>query len=234
VRTVIFGAAGPTGRQLTEQSLAAGYEVIAVTRRPDSIPPRAGLTAVTADAGDADAIDRIVAGGDAVLSSLGVPPSRKPITVYSQGNANIIAAMHRHGVKRLVTISSSVMDPTWRPTGEFFFNNVMDPLVNRRLARTAHEDMRRMEALVRDSGLDWTIARPSGLFDHPTVTRYQLAENVADGLFTARADLAAAMVAQLVDDRFVRRAIAVITTEVRPSIVGLIWREAVRKKKRQK
>ena len=67
--------------------------------------------------------------------------------------------------------------------------------------------------------------------DHPAVTRYQVADNVADGLFTARSDLAASMVAQLADDRFVRRAMAVITTEVRPSIIGLIWREAVAKKK---
>jgi putative NADH-flavin reductase len=231
MRTVIFGATGPTGRQLTEQALAAGHEVTVVARRPDAIPAKPGLTMITADVTDAGAVERAVAGGDAVLSSLGSPPSSKPITVYSRGNANIVAAMHRHGVKRLITVSSSVMDPRWRPTGEFFFNNVLDPLVNRRLGRTAHEDMRRMEALVRDSGLDWTIARPSGLFDHPGITRYQTRENVADGLFTARADLAASMVAQLSDDRFVRRAMAVITTEVRPSIVRLIWREAVAKKK---
>jgi putative NADH-flavin reductase len=231
LRTVVFGAAGPTGRQLTEQALAAGHQVIAVTRRAAGIQPRTGLTVVTADVADPDAVERAIAGSDAVLSSLGVPLSRKPITVYSQGNANIVAAMHRHGVKRLVTVSSSVMDPTWRPTGEFFFNYVMDPLVNRRLGRTAHEDMRRMETLVRNSDLEWTIARPSGLFDHPSLTRYHVEENVADGLFTARVDLAAAMVAQLSDDRFVRRVMAVITTEVRPSIVGLIWREAVAKKK---
>ncbi|MGN9778802.1 NAD(P)-dependent oxidoreductase [Micromonospora sp. H33] len=232
MRTVVFGATGPTGRQLTEQALAAGHEVTAVTRRPGSIQPRPGLTVVTADVADPDAVARAIAGSDAVLSSLGVPLSPKPITVYSQGVANIVVAMRRHGVKRLVTVSSSVMDPTWRPTGEFFFNTVMDPLVNRRLGRTAHEDMRRMEALVRDSDLDWTIARPSGLFDNPTVTRYRVEENVADGLFTARVDLAAAMVAQLTDDRFVRRAMAVITTDVRPSILGLIWREAVAKRKR--
>jgi nucleoside-diphosphate-sugar epimerase len=231
MRTVVFGATGPTGRQLVEQALAAGHEVVAVTRRPGSIPARPGLAVAIADIADPDAVDRAVAGSDAVLSSLGVPLTSKPITVYSQGNANIVAAMHRHGVKRLVTVSSSVMDPTWRPTGEFFFNNVIDPLVNRRMGRTAHADMRRMEAHVRDSGLDWTIARPSGLFDHPTVTRYEVAENVADGLFTARVDLAASMVAQLADDRFVRRAMAVITTEVRPSIAGLIWREAIAKKK---
>jgi putative NADH-flavin reductase len=231
MRTVVFGAAGPTGRQLTEQALAAGHDVTAVTRRAGAIEPGPGLTVITADVADPGAVERAVAGSDAVLSSLGVPLSRKSITVYSRGNANIVAAMHRHGVKRLVTVSSSVMDPAWRPTGEFFFNNVMDPLVNRRLGRTAHEDMRRMEALVRDSGLEWTVVRPAGLFDHPAVTRYRVAENVADGLFTARSDLAASMVAQLADDRFVQRAMAVITTEVRPSVVGLIWREAVAKKK---
>lgn len=231
MRTVVFGATGPTGRRLTAQALAAGHEVTAVTRRAGAVQPRAGLTVITADVTDREAVDSAVAGSDAVLSSLGVPLSPKPITVYSRGNANIVAAMHRHGVRRLITVSSSVMDPSWRPTGEFFFNNVMDPLVNRRLGRTAHEDMRRMEAIVRDSGLDWTLVRPSGLFDHPTVTGYQVGENVADGLFTSRADLAASMVAQLGDERFVRRAMAVITTEVRPSIIGLIWREAVAKKK---
>jgi putative NADH-flavin reductase len=231
MRTVIFGATGPTGRQLTEQALAAGHEVTAVSRRTGSIQPRPGLTVVNADVTDPGAVERAVAGSDAVLSSLGVPLSSKPITVYSQGNANIVAAMRRHGVKRLVTVTSSVMDPTWRPTGEFFFNNVMDPLFNRRLGRTTHEDMRRMEALVRDSDLDWTIARPSGLFDHPAVTRYQVADNVADGLFTARSDLAASLLAQRADARFVRRAMAVITTDIRPSILGLIWREAVAKKK---
>ncbi|MGW5668630.1 NAD(P)-dependent oxidoreductase [Micromonospora sp. NPDC003776] len=233
MRTVVFGATGPTGRRLTEQALAAGHEVTAVTRRPGVVQPRAGLTVITADVSDPEAVDRAVAGSDAVLSSLGVPLTPKPITVYSQGNANIVAAMQRHGVRRLITISSSVMDPSWRPTGEFFFNNVMDPLFNRRLGRTAHEDMRRMEAIVRESGLDWTLVRPSGLFDHPTVTGYQVVEDVADGLFTSRTDLAASMVAQLSDDRFVRRAMAVITTEVRPSIAGLIWREAVAKKKQR-
>jgi putative NADH-flavin reductase len=230
MRTVVFGANGPTGRQLVDQALTAGHEVTAVTRRPGSIPARPGLTVVTADVTDPDAVGAAVAGSDAVLSALGVPPTPKPVTVYSRGAATIMDAMHRHGVKRLVTVSSSVMDPTWRPSGEFFFNNVMDPLVNRRIARTAHEDMRRMEALIRASDLNWTIARPSGLFDHPAVTRYEVAEDVADGLFTARADLAAGMLAQLTDDRFVRRAMAVITTQVRPSIVGLIWREAVKKK----
>ncbi|WP_371500778.1 NAD(P)H-binding protein [Kitasatospora sp. NBC_00374] len=231
MRIVVFGASGPTGRQVVEQALASGFEVTAVTRRPEGVAPRAGLTVVGADVADPAAVDAAVAGRDAVLSVLGVPFSPAPVTVYSQGVANILAAMERHGVRRLVAVSSSVTDPKWRPSGEFFFNHVMDPLVNRRLGRTLHEDMRRMESVIRASGVVWTIVRPSGLFDHPAPTDYQVAEDRADGLFTARADLAAAMLAQLRDDRYGRRAMAVITTAVRPSILGLIWREAVKKGK---
>jgi uncharacterized protein YbjT (DUF2867 family) len=43
MRLVIFGANGPTGRQLTSQALAAGHEVTAVTRHPDQGPARENL-----------------------------------------------------------------------------------------------------------------------------------------------------------------------------------------------
>jgi putative NADH-flavin reductase len=230
MRLVVLGATGPTGRRLTDQALAAGHQVTAVARRAESLAPRRGLTVVGADIADADAVDAAVDGSDAVLSALGAAPSRRPVTVYSVAARNIVAAMERHGVKRLVVVSSSVTDPAWRPSGAFFFNHVLDPYVNRVIARTAHEDMRRMEALIRASDLDWTIVRPSGLFDHPVVTDYALAENSGDGVFTARTDLAASMLRELADDRFVRKAMGVVTTSVKPSIPRLIWREAVRKK----
>jgi hypothetical protein len=49
-------------------------------------------------------------------------------------------------------------------------------------------------------------------------------------LFTARADLAASMLRELVDRRYVRTAMGVITTAVKPNIAKLIWNEGVRKK----
>jgi putative NADH-flavin reductase len=220
MRMVIFGASGPTGRQLTSQALAAGHSVVAVARR--SISSQPSLTVVSGDVTSPGSLDAALEGAEVVLSALGVPPSRRPISIYSQGVAAISAAMKRHGVSRLLAVSSSVMDPRWRPSGEHLFNYVLDPLVNRRVARTAHDDMRRMESYLRDSDLSWTLVRPSGLFSHPSVTDYQVAPDVADGLFTARSDLAAAMLAFAADDRFVHRAMAVITTAVRPRFADLV------------
>ncbi|MGH3479579.1 MAG: NAD(P)-dependent oxidoreductase, partial [Nocardioidaceae bacterium] len=162
MRIVIFGASGPTGRLLTTQALAAGHKVTAVTRRPGAIARQDQLEVAVADVTDPEAVDSIVDGNDAVASVLGVPLAGKPVSLYSTGVGNQITAMRRHGVRRLVAVSSSVLDPGWRPSNAWFFNTVLDPYVNRRLGRTVHEDMRRMEALISDSGLDWTIVRASG------------------------------------------------------------------------
>jgi putative NADH-flavin reductase len=233
MQLTILGASGKTGRRLVEQALGAGHTVTAVTRRPASIPPRDGLNVGGADVADTDAVDAAIAGSEAVLSALGVSYSRKPISVYSQGATNIIAAMHRHGVKRLVVVSSAPLDPAYRASDSFFFTRVLEPLFMRRPGRTTYDDMRRMESLVRASDLDWTIIRSCWLFDAAAVTDYRLAEHSAGGMFTARADLAASMLAQLADDRFVRRVVGVTTTAGTPSIIRQIWREGITKQKKR-
>lgn len=229
MRIVIFGASGPTGRLLTAQALDAGHKVTAVTRRPDGISESDRLTVTKADVLAPDAVDKVVEGNDAVVSILGVPLSRRPVTLYSEGITNQLRAIRRHGVRRLVAVSSSVLDPSWRPSNAAFFNNVLDPYVNRRIGRTVHDDMRRMEALIRASDVDWTIVRASGLFTHPEVTDYLVDEDSADGVFTARADLAAALLHQLSDDTYLRKAMGVVTTAVEPGIVKLIWREVLKR-----
>lgn len=230
MRIAVFGATGPTGRHLTDQALAAGHEVVAVTRRPGSLATRPGLAVAVADATDPVAVDAAIRGTDAVLSVLGTRFSKETISTYSASAAAITGAMERHGIKRLLAVSSSIADPHWRPTGAHFFNHVLDPLVNRRLGRTLHEDMRRMEAVIRRTDLDWTFVRPSGLFEHPVVTDYHTAEASADGVFTARTDLASSMLRELEERRYVRTAMGVITTAVKPNIAKLIWNEGVKKK----
>src|SRR3954470_20083820 len=108
MRVAVFGANGPTGRHLTDQALAAGHEVVAVTRRPGSLPARPGLTVAVADATDPAAVGAALGGTDAVLSALGSRFSKETITTYSASATAITGAMARHGIKRLLTVSSSI------------------------------------------------------------------------------------------------------------------------------
>lgn len=230
MRIAVFGANGPTGRLLTGQALAAGHQVAAVTRQPDSFPLRHDrLEVVGADVLDPAAVDAAVAERDAVLSTLGVPAGKEPISTYSRGVANIVAAMKQHEVRRLAVVSSSGVDPQPYSDGGFLFNRVLLPYVTRVLGKTLYDDMRRMEALVRASDLDWTIVRPSGLYHLRSVTDYALVEGHADGRFTARADLAASMLALLDDDRHLRTTVGVITTVDNPTLFQWIRGEALAK-----
>ena len=202
MKIVIFGANGGTGRLLTSQALANGHAVTAVTRHPETFPMRHDrLRVVRGDAFDGASVAAAVAGSEAVLSTLGTPYTRKPITLYSQGTAHIVAAMYEHGLRRLVCVSASATYPERNQENGFFFEKVLQPFVINVLGRTLYEDLRRMEMLVSNSDLDWVIARPSGLFDTPAVTAYKTAEAHINSRFTSRADLADAMLGQLTSDQ---------------------------------
>jgi putative NADH-flavin reductase len=227
MKIVVFGSHGATGRLLTGQALAAGHEVTAVTRRPADFPlTHDRLTVAEADVHDALAVRRVVEGAAAVLSTLGVPFTRKPITVYSEGAKHIVAAMSRCGIKRLAVVSSSATEPHHHAEGGFLMNRVLQPMITATIGKTTYADMRRMEELVRGRDLEWTIVRPSGLFDGAEVTDYELFEDEAAGIFTSRADLAATLLMQATDTRFVHKAVAVTTSEGAPTLFQMLRREA--------
>jgi uncharacterized protein YbjT (DUF2867 family) len=223
---VVFGANGQTGRLLTRTALAAGHHVVAVTRQPDDFPlSGAGLTVAGVDVREAAAVTAVVAGADAVLSTLGVSFTRVPVDTYSVGTANIVAAMHTSGVQRLVVVSSTGAYPTRRSRFPLALR-VFEPIITRTIGKTVYDDMRRMETIVRGSALDWTIVRPSGLFDLPEPTDYHSGEVDPIGGFTARIDLAHYLLA-LADDRAtVGKTVVVSTTEHTPTVWQMIRREA--------
>jgi putative NADH-flavin reductase len=230
----VFGANGPTGQLVTKQALEAGHMVTAVTRHPETFPLRHDhLRVLYGDVFDLTSVDRAVTGQDAVISTLGVPFSRKPITVYSQGVAHIVEAMNQYGVRRLVCVSSSATDPQTRyhdTGGGLVFEKILKPLIINTIGRTTYADMQRMETLVMNSRLDWTIVRPSGLFETEAITDYRTVEASIRGQFTSRADLAACMLGQLTSDQFLRKAVAVATFSARPRLLPFFIGEAFQRK----
>jgi putative NADH-flavin reductase len=231
MKIAVFGANGPTGRLLTRLALDEDHDVVAFTRHPDAFAiehPR--LEVAGGDVHDAAAVASAIDGTGAVLSTLGVPFTKTPITVYSDGVANIIAGMHATSVKRLAVVSSSAVSPHPEPLGGFVFERIVQPYVVNKLGKTLYDDMRRMEAIVAASDLDWTIVRPSGLFEAPAVSHYGVEIDHIGHRFTARIDLADCLLRQAFDDTYVRSTIAVASTSAKPSMLKLIWQEGVRKK----
>ena len=222
----LFGANGQTGRLVTAAALRAGHRVRAVTRHPSQFPlTGSGLTVVAADAHDASAVRSAVAGVDAVVSTLGVTFSREPVDTYSVGTANIVAAMDAASTRRLIVVSSTAAFPMRRSRIPLSLR-LVEPILTKTIGKTVYADIRRMEGVVRGSGLDWTIVRPSGLFDLPAPTDYLRGETDPVGAFTARIDLADYLVTLAADPMSAGRTVIVSTTESTPSLWQMIRREA--------
>lgn len=227
MRIVVFGANGPTGRLLTRRALDEGHEVTAFTRHPLDFPiTHDALTVAGGDVGDETAVGQAVRGQHVVLSTLGGVYTRKPISVYSVGARSILAAMHEHGVRRLAVVSSSATVPNPNANETFFFGRVLQPFVQNVLGRTLYADMARMEAIVSASDTDWTIVRPSGLFDADEVSDYDVSAEPLPGRFTSRIDLADLLLRQAYDDAFVRSPASIITRVGVPTVAQLMMREA--------
>ena len=227
MNVVVFGANGQTGRLLTRRVLDKGHSAVAVTRHPEDFPfadPR--LSVAEADARDASSLVDAVRGADAVLSTLGVPFSTRPIDTYSVGVRNIVEAMRASGVRRLAVVSSTGAYPYPNRRDTPFALRMFEPVITRTIGKTTYDDQRRMEEIVRASGLDWTIVRPSGLFDLPEPTNYVAGEVDPIGGFTARIDLADYLVELAGDSSAAGKTVIVSTTENTPTIWQMIRREA--------
>ena len=207
MKLTIFGATGRTGQHLLAMALEAGHDVTALVRSPAKLSPAgAHLTVVQGDITNAAQVDRAVAGSEAVISVLG-PASNKPEFTVSRGMEHIIAAMEKHGPRRLVvSAGAGVPDPHDEPK---LFDKIIGFLL-RTFSGNVYEDMLRMVTAVRHSDLDWTIVRVPMLTDNPPQGSIKVAY-VGKGLGSriTRADMAAFMLQQLQDDSYIQQAPAI-------------------------
>ncbi len=202
MKIVVFGATGRTGIPLVQLALDAGYEVVAFARTPSRLPiVHERLTIVKGDIQNAGAVESAVIGADAVISVLG-PTSNKPDFAITKGTQNILDAMNKHGVKRLViTAGAGVGDPNDVPR---FINRVISLLL-KLLSRNVYEDMVRVVELVRGSDRDWTIVRVPMLTDqNPTGNIRVGYVGKGTGAKLSRRDMAFFLLSQVESDSYLR------------------------------
>lgn len=232
MRVAVFGANGPTGRLLVGQLARAGHTAVAVTRRPATYPRVlddtgvASVHVVEADVFDRRAVTAALSGTDAVLSALGVPFTRHRVDTFSTGTANVVAGMRDTGVQRLAVVSSTGAHHYRDRRDASLSLKLFEPIISRTIGRTVYADMRRMEDVVTDSALEWTIVRPSTLFDAERISNYVAGMVAPVGAFTARIDLAHYLTTLLEDTATIGTTPIVSTVEGTPTFFENMKREA--------
>ncbi len=150
MRVLVTGGDGFIGRNLCAELVERGHEVTALSRHPsDELPP--GVETATGDVTSYASIEAAFEGRDAVVNLVALSPlfepsggSRMHDVVHRQGTENVVRAAKERGVPRLVQLSALGADPNG-PTAYIRAKG-------------------RAEEIVRESGLEWTIFRPSVVF----------------------------------------------------------------------
>jgi putative NADH-flavin reductase len=197
---LIIGASRGIGRELLKQSLSAGHVVTALARHFKELPAHMErLRAISGDILDEPTIREVMAGQEAVCLTIGVGVTRKPVTVFSRGAQNVLAAMVEHGVRRLLCITGIGAGDS-KGHGGFLYDRIFQPL----LLKTIYDDKDRQEALIRASDTDWTIVRPAFLTNGPLTGHYRVVTDLT-GITAgriSRADVAHFMLGELSDNRY--------------------------------
>ncbi|MHB1140759.1 MAG: NAD(P)-dependent oxidoreductase [Sulfuricaulis sp.] len=167
---LIVGATRGIGRQLLEQALTSGHNVTALVRDPRRLAlQHERLRVVKGDILDSDSVARAMAGQDAVCCTIGIKLPWPPVTVFSEGTRNLLQAMKKTEVRRLICVTGIGAGDS-RGHGGFLYDYLILPV----LFRTVYADKDRQESLIKVSDVDWTIVRPGFLTNGPLTKNYRM------------------------------------------------------------
>jgi NADH dehydrogenase len=152
MKVLVTGATGFVGREIVRQLHKSGHCIRILVRsrtspRVQEAVTRYGAEAIPGDVLDAASLGGALSGMDAVIHLVGIISEVGESTfenIHTRGTENMVAAARQAGVRRFVHMSALGTRPN--------------------AASRYHETKWAAEELVRHSGLDFTIFRPSLIY----------------------------------------------------------------------
>ncbi|PIO08242.1 epimerase [Candidatus Pacearchaeota archaeon CG10_big_fil_rev_8_21_14_0_10_34_12] len=200
MKIIVFGSTGKTGQEVVKQALEKNHKVVAFARNPEKIKTKnKNLKIVQGDVLNKEDVSNAIKYCEAVISVLGVNPFSKPIE--DAAIKNIISAMKKHKVKRIVVESAYGTRETRKGIYPFFLWILLKPNL------IAKE---RMENYLENSGLEWTIVKPPILTNGKKTGKYLTKEKELIGFHTiSRKDVAEFIIKAVEEKRFIHQKIVI-------------------------
>jgi putative NADH-flavin reductase len=198
MKLFVLGATGKTGGVLVAEALDRGHTVTAFGRSPFAGPEKAKVLNIRGNPMSAKELGEALPGYDAVLSVLGTR-GLGATSVLADSSRATVSAMRRTDVKRLVILSSALLDA---------HIGVINRIVSRTILRHFSTDQRAMEKIVKASDLDWTVLRPprmtsSAPQEQSSASLHEPPD--AAGMQITKEEVARVMLETVEDRRYVRQ-----------------------------
>jgi putative NADH-flavin reductase len=208
MKVLLLGATGFSGRAVLAKALEQHHEVTVLVRNASRWKLRhPNLTILEGDALDRASVAKALRNQDAVFQCLGVggKGDGKPNSFVSDATALLVEEMQQQQVKRLIAMSNvgAGNSMAFLPA---FFTKIILPLTMKWL-QAIIEDKNRMEPIIMNSRLDWTIARCPNILDKKARNTCHVSLD-GKGLkwSITLPDMAEWMVGQLTDRTYIRQA----------------------------
>jgi putative NADH-flavin reductase len=204
MKLLIIGGTGGTGKELIQQALEQGHILTALVRNPEKInTTHKNLSVVKGNVLEFNKVQQVVAGQDAVLSTLGHKRFFIKTNILSEGTKNIIDAMEKHKVNRFICVTSLGINDSRFKLGLYYTLFVIPFIIF-----FYFRDKAKQEKIIRGSKLNWTIVRPGQLTNGRKRGSYKHGANVGNYILTkmiSRADVAHFILCQLSDATYLQK-----------------------------
>lgn len=207
---LIVGASKGIGLETTRQAIAGGHQVRALARSVAGLGlSDPGPEKIQGDALNSRDIEAALDGMDVVIQTLGVSSLRelfRPVSLFSDATRILVGAMEGKGVKRLICVTGFGAGDSRASI------SCLQRLPFQAVFGRAYADKSAQERLIKDSTLDWTIARPGVLTNGRRTGRYKILDEASmwrNGIIS-RSNVADFLVRQIEDQNYIRKALVLV------------------------
>tara|TARA_R110000850_G_scaffold40805_1_gene105103 strand:- start:936 stop:1571 length:636 start_codon:yes stop_codon:yes gene_type:complete len=202
----IFGGTGETGILVIKKALSDGHAVTAFARNPTKITFKDNnLKVIKGELTDNVQIEKAIRDSNAVISVLGPTGKTKGLTI-STGIRNIISAMEKNNVKRLIATAT----PSFKDANDKYqFSFSFAVFMVKTMMKDVYNDIVATGTAISNSKLDWTLVRLPMLSKKPKTEKLNIGYTGTDNvkLFSlSREDLADFLVKQINDKTYIGKA----------------------------
>src|SRR5688572_14347800 len=203
MKILVFGASGATGHNLVSQALEKGYHVSAFVRDTSKLKVNSkNLNIFQGDVSNYQQVEDAVKDQNAVISALGASTPFKRNFTLIKGIENIVEAMTKFHVERLVYQSFLGVKENRKELG-FLLDHIVASLL-----KSSIQDHEVKENIITTSNLQWTIVRCPTLTNGPLTGKYIDGERIQSASILpslSRADVADFILKELREKKYIKK-----------------------------
>ncbi len=191
----VIGASAGVGLETVKRALQRGHKVTALSRSEIHLPAGPDFVAIKGDATKSEDLKRALQHADAVIVTLGVKITNKPVTLFSDF-ARVLLELHK---KSKYQVPFVILTGFGAGESSKYPYSVLARVAFKTVLKDAYADKTRMEELIARSDLKWVIVRPGPLTNDPLTENYRVETRLFRKIPVcniSRADLADYMVKQ--------------------------------------